>query len=220
MATRLKEVDAVLVGVGLVGTMLGRELTKAGLKVVGLERGNAQFTVPDFQGPHMHDELRYSVRKAFMQDNTKEAMTFRNNVNQVALPIRRWESFLPGTARSADRFARMSWNLSAAAKEKDPWLATATTFSLIRAISVPLGISDKEHPNIASTIWRTVSDTGAKRYYFESAYNPAIFWVDLDKLKLEAGAKPMKLDLSGKPILAGEVSDSFTPAEPFRFLSR
>lgn len=130
------------------------------------------------------------------------------------------ESFLPGTARSADRFARMSWNLSAAAKEKDPRLATATTFSLIRAISVPLGISDKEHPNIASTIWRTVSDTGAKRYYFESAYNPAIFWVDLDKLKLEAGAKPMKLDLSGKPILAGEVSDSFTPAEPFRFLSR
>ena len=129
------------------------------------------------------------------------------------------ESFLPGTARSADRFARMSWNLSAAAKEKDPRLATATTFSLIRAISVPLGISDKEHPNIASTIWRTVSDTGAKRYYFESAYNPAIFWVDLDKLKLEAGAKPMKLDLSGKPILAGEVSDSFTPAEPFRFLS-
>ena len=84
MATRLKEVDAVLVGVGLVGTMLGRELTKAGLKVVGLERGNAQFTVPDFQGPHMHDELRYAVRKAFMQDNTKEAMTFRNNVNQVA----------------------------------------------------------------------------------------------------------------------------------------
>ena len=107
MATRLKEVDAVLVGVGLVGTMLGRELTKAGLKVVGLERGNAQFTVPDFQGPHMHDELRYSVRKALMQDNTKEAMTFRNNVNQVALPIRRWEGFLPGTGLGG---AAVHWN--------------------------------------------------------------------------------------------------------------
>jgi gluconate 2-dehydrogenase alpha chain len=107
MATRLKETDAVLIGVGLVGTMLGRELTKAGLKVVGLERGNSQFTVPDFQGPHMHDELRYSVRKAFMQDNTKEAMTFRNNVNQVALPIRRWESFLPGTGLGG---AAVHWN--------------------------------------------------------------------------------------------------------------
>lgn len=107
MATRLTEVDAVLVGVGLVGTMLGRELTRAGLKVVGIERGNPQFTVPDFQGPHMHDELRYAVRKGFMQDNTKEAMTFRNNAGQVALPIRRWESFLPGTGLGG---AAVHWN--------------------------------------------------------------------------------------------------------------
>jgi gluconate 2-dehydrogenase alpha chain len=107
MATRLTETDAVLVGVGLVGTMLGRELTKAGLKVVGLERGNPQFTVPDFQGPHMHDELRYSVRKGFMQDNSKEAVTFRNTIDQVALPIRRWESFLPGTGLGG---AAVHWN--------------------------------------------------------------------------------------------------------------
>jgi gluconate 2-dehydrogenase alpha chain len=107
MATRLTEADAVLVGVGLVGTMLGRELTRAGLKVVGLERGNPQFTVPDFQGPHMHDELRYSIRKSFMQDNSKEAVTFRNTVDQVALPIRRWESFLPGTGLGG---AAVHWN--------------------------------------------------------------------------------------------------------------
>src|SRR3954463_2316472 len=96
MATTLPATDVVLIGVGLVGTMLGRELTRAGLKVVGLERGQPQFTVPDFQGPHMHDELRFSVRKGLMQDNTKEAVTFRNNSSQTALPIRRWESFLPG----------------------------------------------------------------------------------------------------------------------------
>jgi gluconate 2-dehydrogenase alpha chain len=107
MATRLRETDAVLIGVGLVGTLLGRELTKAGLKVVGLERGSPQNTVPDWQGPQMHDELRFSVRKAFMQDNTKEAMTFRNNVEQVALPIRRWESFLPGTGVGG---AAVHWN--------------------------------------------------------------------------------------------------------------
>ena len=127
--------------------------------------------------------------------------------------------FLPGTARSADRFARMSWNLNAAAKESDPRLATAVTFSLIRAISVPLGVADAERPNIASTIWRTVSDTQARRYYFESAYSPAIFWVDLDKLNLAPGANPAKLDLRGRPILSGEVSDKFAPAQPFRFLS-
>jgi hypothetical protein len=31
-----------------------------------------------------------------MQDNTKVAVTFRNNSKETALPIRRWESFLPG----------------------------------------------------------------------------------------------------------------------------
>jgi gluconate 2-dehydrogenase alpha chain len=107
MATQLKEVDAVLVGVGLVGSILGRELTRAGLNVVGLERGAAQFTVPDFQGPRMHDELHYSIRKGLMQDNTKEAVTFRNNASQVALPIRRWESFLPGTGLGG---AAVHWN--------------------------------------------------------------------------------------------------------------
>ena len=96
MATRLKPVDAVTIGVGLTGSMAGLELTGAGLTVVGLERGAARFTVPDFQSPSIHDELKYSIRKAMMQDNAKVAVTFRNNFGQTALPIRRWESFLPG----------------------------------------------------------------------------------------------------------------------------
>ena len=97
MAARRAEVDAVLIGVGLVGTLLGSELTRAGLKVVGLERGAPRHTVPDFQAPQMHDELRYAVRKALMQDNTKETYTFRHTVSETALPMRRWASFLPGT---------------------------------------------------------------------------------------------------------------------------
>jgi penicillin V acylase-like amidase (Ntn superfamily) len=128
-------------------------------------------------------------------------------------------TFLPGTIGSADRFVRMSWNLNAAPKEKDPRLAVATAFSLIRTISTPLGLADPTKPNIAATIWRSVSDIGAKRYYFESAYSPSIFWVDLDKLQLAPGSKPSRLDLSGRPILAGEVSDKFVPSEPFKFLS-
>src|SRR3569833_3724489 len=79
MAPTLPEVDAVMLGVGLVGTILGRELTRAGLKVVGLERGGPQFTVPDYQGPQIHAELRYAVRNALMQDNVKETVTFRYN---------------------------------------------------------------------------------------------------------------------------------------------
>ncbi|MGZ5846616.1 MAG: GMC family oxidoreductase [Ramlibacter sp.] len=106
-ATRLPPVDAVLLGVGLVGTVLGRELTKAGLKVVGLERGQPRSTVPDFQGPAMHHELRYSIRKGLMQDNARETLTFRNKASETALPIRRWESFLPGTGVGG---ALVHWN--------------------------------------------------------------------------------------------------------------
>jgi gluconate 2-dehydrogenase alpha chain len=107
MATRLKETDAVVLGVGLVGSMLGLELVRAGLDVVGLERGEPRSTVPDFQSPAMHDELRYAVRKAMMQDASKEPLTFRNRSSETALPLRRFEGFLPGTGLGG---STVHWN--------------------------------------------------------------------------------------------------------------
>jgi gluconate 2-dehydrogenase alpha chain len=107
MATRLRPVDAVTIGVGLTGSLAAHELTQAGLKVVGLERGSERDTVPDFQSPAIHDELRFAVRKGLMQDNVKEAVTFRNSSDQTALPIRRWVSFLPGTGLGG---AFVHWN--------------------------------------------------------------------------------------------------------------
>jgi gluconate 2-dehydrogenase alpha chain len=107
MATLLKETDAVVLGVGLVGSIMARELTRAGLSVVGLERGEPRDTVPDFQSPAMHDELRYAVRKQLMQDTAKETYTFRNNAAEVALPLRRLEGFLPGTGLGG---SAVHWN--------------------------------------------------------------------------------------------------------------
>src|SRR5580700_7402263 len=107
MAQRLKPVDVVTIGVGLTGSLMALELAKTGLKVVGLERGAPRDTVLDFQSPAIHDELRFSIRKAMMQDNVKEAVTFRNAPDQSALPIRRWESFLPGTGLGG---AFVHWN--------------------------------------------------------------------------------------------------------------
>lgn len=51
MATVLKEVDAVCIGVGFTGSILARELTKAGLRVVGLERGANRSAREDFTLP-------------------------------------------------------------------------------------------------------------------------------------------------------------------------
>lgn len=126
---------------------------------------------------------------------------------------------LPGTHRPSDRFARASWNLNATPKESDRKVAVATAFSMIRHISVPLGITDPEKPNIASTQWRTVVDIDAGRFYFDPADSPAVFWVDIEKLSLSPEDKPTKLDIGESPVLAGEVSDKFVPAEPFKFLS-
>ena len=47
MAERLKSVDVVTIGVGLTGSLMALELAKTGLKVVGIERGAARFTVPN-----------------------------------------------------------------------------------------------------------------------------------------------------------------------------
>ena len=107
MTQRLKATDVVIIGVGMVGSIVAKELAAAGYKVVGLERGQPRFTVPDFQGPAVHDELRFDIRKALMQDNTREAMTFRNKDSETALPIRRWESFLPGTGLGG---SHVHWN--------------------------------------------------------------------------------------------------------------
>ena len=128
------------------------------------------------------------------------------------------DKMLPGTISAGDRFVRLSYNLKSSPKFKDRDIAVASTFSQIRAISVPLGMSDPEHPNISSTLWRTVTDHDAKRYYFESAIFPSVFWVDLAKVDLNPGASPMVLSIErGKP-LAGEVSEHFEEAKPFAWL--
>ncbi len=97
MATMLKEVDAVCIGVGFTGSILARELTKAGLKVVGLERGPDRSTREDFTLPSVRDDLKYAVRQELFQDTQTETVTLRHSPSETALPLRRLGSFLPGT---------------------------------------------------------------------------------------------------------------------------
>ena len=97
MATTLKEVDAVVIGVGWTGSILARELTKAGLKVVGLERGAYRMPREDFTLPAVRDDLKYVQRHELFQDTQLETVTLRHSPRDAALPIRRLGSFLPGT---------------------------------------------------------------------------------------------------------------------------
>ena len=93
MVTTLDKVDVLTVGVGWTGGIIAAEATKAGLTVMGLERGKKRGT-EDYQ--HVHDELKYAVRYELMQDVAKETITFRNNKDQKALPMRQQGSFLLG----------------------------------------------------------------------------------------------------------------------------
>src|SRR5271170_7233790 len=96
MVTRLKEVDAVTVGLGWTGAIMARELTKAGLSVVSLEKGQDRIPGQDFVLPTVRDELRYAQRLELMWDNSLDTLTFRNFASEQALPIRRIGAFLPG----------------------------------------------------------------------------------------------------------------------------
>ena len=96
MATKLKEVDVVIVGLGWTGGILSKELTEAGLKVVALERGDVRSTDKDFAVPNVRDELRYVIRHELMQNASRDTLTIRNNPSQEALPMRKLGSFLPG----------------------------------------------------------------------------------------------------------------------------
>ncbi len=146
-----------------------------------------------------------------------------------------WQSiggtvFLPGTSRAADRFARASFLISAIPKALDKNFiqgvpdhsysnqAIAGVLSVMRAVSVPLGITTPNEPNIASTLWRTVSDQKNLIYYFDSSTRPNAFWVDLHKLNFEEGSPVMKLDMAEGQIYSGETSSSLKLAEPFKFL--
>lgn len=128
---------------------------------------------------------------------------------------------LPGTNRASDRFARAHFYVNAIPKSEDPAEAIASVFSVIRNVSVPYGITTPDQPNISSTRWRTVADHKRKRYFFESALTPNIFWIDLGALDFSTeSGKVMKLDLGPNQahIYSGQANAYFKQAAPFKFL--
>lgn len=94
MAKKLDPVDVVVVGTSWAGGVMAAELSKAGYKVVGLERG-ANKKTDDYTG--VKDELRYTNRYEMMQNLAHETITSRNNLDEEALPVRTREEMMAGT---------------------------------------------------------------------------------------------------------------------------
>ena len=94
--TKLKPVDAVVVGSGVAGSIICMELANAGLNVVCIERGRMIEPQNDFVMPYTHDELKFDRHSDIFQNLSRETITLRNNMGETALPMRELGSFKPG----------------------------------------------------------------------------------------------------------------------------
>ena len=138
-------------------------------------------------------------------------------------------AFMPGSIRAADRFVRAAYFLNAIPRSVCTAYQTAvpgrsfqnqalaSTLGILRAVSVPLGITTPGQPNLSSTIWSTLSDQIHLNYYFVSATSPSIFWVDMKKLNFDQTSDVMTLTVAGGQVYGGEVSAQFTRAPAFDF---
>src|SRR3984957_15723166 len=81
MAT--EKTDVVIIGVGAAGGIIAAELAKAGMKVIGLERG-PRLKTADFEP---HDELRYFERQDLRPNIKTDPVTWRPNGNARANPM-------------------------------------------------------------------------------------------------------------------------------------
>ncbi|MCC6854562.1 MAG: linear amide C-N hydrolase [Microbacteriaceae bacterium] len=122
---------------------------------------------------------------------------------------------LPGSSVSPDRFVRASYYADRLPETADARTAIANVLSVVRNASVPYGVNDPEHPNIAATRWRVLADLTHRRYFFDSTTAPNLLWVDLDDLDLSEGAPVLKLDLLSSVDRVGNQSSEFVAGETF-----
>jgi gluconate 2-dehydrogenase alpha chain len=63
--------------------------------VIAIERGPWRDAPTEFPPNYAQDELRYRIRHELFLRPQQNTFTFRNKMNQTALPIRDWGSFMP-----------------------------------------------------------------------------------------------------------------------------
>ena len=96
MAKRLPPKDAVIIGLGWTGSILALELCEAGLSVAAIERGPWRDPTAEFTPTMAQDELRFRIRHDLFLRPSQTSVTFRNNADQTALPVRTWGAFMLG----------------------------------------------------------------------------------------------------------------------------
>ena len=125
MAT--EKTDVVIVGVGAAGGILAAELSKAGMKVIGLERG-PRLKTADFDP---HDELRYFQRQELRPDPKRQPVTWRANGNARARPLSTM-SYGNQAGGGTVHYGAVSWRL-----HEDDFRARSRTIERYGAAAIP-----------------------------------------------------------------------------------
>src|SRR5712691_5106866 len=125
MAT--EKTDVVIVGVGAAGGILAAELAKAGMKVIGLERG-PRLTTQDF---NPHDELRYFQRQELRPDVKRQPVTWRRNANERANPLPRLD-YGNQAGGGTVHYGTVSWRF-----HEDDFRARSQTIERYGASTIP-----------------------------------------------------------------------------------
>jgi gluconate 2-dehydrogenase alpha chain len=107
MAKKLPPRDAVIIGLGWTGSILAHELCDAGLSVTAIERGPWRDPAAEFTPAIAQDELRFRIRHDLFLRPSQTSLTFRNNDNQTALPVRTWGAFMLGNGAGG---GGLHWN--------------------------------------------------------------------------------------------------------------
>jgi len=193
-----------------------------GIKVPGDAPPTAHFSLSDISGDSAIFEYLDGVLVVH-HGREFQVMTNEPTYDEQLALTDYWVSLdgamLPGTERAADRFVRASWYLSKAQDADDEVMGVATVLSIIRNVSVPyMRETDPEHPNISPTLLRVISDQGRRRFFVELTDMPNVFWIDLERLSLDAGASVMRLEIDEGPVRAGESSADFVRMDaPYDF---
>ena len=125
MAT--EKTDVVIVGVGAAGGILAAELSKAGMKVIGLERG-PRLKTADFDP---HDELRYFQRQELRPDPKRQPVTWRPNPNVRSKPLSTM-SYGNQAGGGTVHYGAVSWRL-----HEDDFRARSRTVERYGAAAIP-----------------------------------------------------------------------------------
>jgi gluconate 2-dehydrogenase alpha chain len=125
MAT--EKTDVVIVGVGAAGGILAAELTKAGMRVIGLERG-PRLKTADFEP---HDELRYFQRQDLRPDPKRQPVTWRPNATARAHPLPTL-SYGNQAGGGTVHYGSVSWRM-----HEDDFRARSQTIERYGATAIP-----------------------------------------------------------------------------------